>query len=131
MASQQEVPATVKAITTSSSSNASYSTTEFDYSVEVPFCAVLELTTEMRKANSRYRKELSEVFKDSALSKAGRRATGCSPWLDKAMPPWPNREQARAAADTKAACVSTELVVVNSIVRRREMIQAVETTAFK
>ena len=58
MASQQEVPATVKAITTSSSSNASYSTTEFDYSENVPFYAVSELTTEMQKANSRYRMQL-------------------------------------------------------------------------
>ena len=34
------------------------STTQY---LEVPFCAVSELTTEMRKANSRYGKEVSEV----------------------------------------------------------------------
>ena len=53
--SQQGVPATVRASTTSSNWNASYLKKHaFD-------CSVKELTTEMQKANSRYGKQLSEA----------------------------------------------------------------------
>ena len=61
VASQQGVPASVRASTTSSSLNTSYLDDAFDYLVRVPFYAVSELNSETQKVHSRSGMQLSEA----------------------------------------------------------------------